>query len=295
MFFSRQPTPSVPSQGTVVIIGESPLAYLLADIVGTNAYTPLMYTRKKDSSLVDLPTSYTVQLIAQKNHQTHVSYTNTINKPVDFCLIASLPEHARTDFLLLENKFLKAVPTLNFSHFYNHTLLAQSPHENIFPAYFEGWLNFQKNTLLVLDHKLEAAMSFPAKTPHPFAPLFENSILNLTLSDPQKKIFWHHLIPYFLGNLILLNYRKSTPDVLKQQDCRELLNRAAKELCDLAKKDKESISETDVFSKIMQIPTTYKPRLSTPQNLHALFSLVPEVSKFTTPALYDLLKGANKY
>ena len=296
MFFSRLKQSSVPSRGSVAIIGSSPIAFLLADIIQTNNFKTTLVVSSKELAQNYLPKFLTIQSLSLQNHQVSFNYSDTL-PVVDFCIIASKPEKAKTDVLLLSKNILNEIPVVNFSHLYNKDIIKELDISSVYPGYFNSWLISEKNTLKLLERKAEIHIQGTAEKITPLLPLFENSIVNTSTISPNKKYLWHYLIPYFLCNLILLGKPgQNLLSVLQQQDYREQINTAAKELCCIAKAQKESVSETDIFSKLYNVPNTYKTSISSIYSFQAFISLIPEINKFETPALYELLSSVlNKY
>ncbi len=230
LFFPRLKTNSLSTKGSVAVIGSSPLAFLLADIAQTNNFSATIIVSNKELQQNRLPNSLTIQTLPMQTHQARFNFSDRLI-PADYYLIASNPETAKTDLLLLSKDFLKDATVANFSPFYNKDILQKSDFDSVITCYFNSWLILEKNSLKLLERKAEVKIQAPVEKSNKLLPLFENSILNIGSLASNKKYFWHHLIPYFLSNLMLLNKpNKDLSSLLQQQDYREQITAAAKEL-----------------------------------------------------------------
>ena len=291
MLFRKSAQNKKPS-GRVAIIGNSPLAFFLAYLLQNNNFEVFFLTTS--SKLPAQSVSVTLKTDSFQTKHFFVNYKDTLPFSVDFYCIASSPDSYKKDFLLIQSTSLKDIPILNFSYIYNRHLFEEKKDLNLIPVYSTCWLNFEKNTLEVLSGKTVFEICCPIKNFGSYETLFKNPFVETKNISNSKPSLWQHLIPFILSHLFIASYKKDFLFHLKQKDVREQILNALRELCALAKQEKEEVKESDVLAFLYTIPDEYKSKFSNPLDLSVLASLVPQLSYFDTPALYKLFSLANK-
>ena len=288
----RKSVQNIQPSGRVALIGDSPLAFLLAYLLQNNNFEVFFLTAS--SKLIYQSVSITLKTDSFQAKRFSVNYKDALPFSADFCCIASSPDNYKKDFLLVQNSALKDTPVLNFSHLYNRHLFGEQKDLDIIPVYSTCWLNFEKNILELQGGKTIFEICCPAKNFGSYEPLFKNPLVETKNISNSKPSLWQHLVPFILSHLFIASYKKDFLSHLKQKDVREQILSALRELCTLAKQDKEEVKESDVLAFLYTIPDEHKSEFSNPSNLSVLASLVPQVSYFDTPALYKLFSLANK-
>ena len=292
MFFSK-PAPAPASLTRVAVIGTSPLAFFLADVLQNNccAVTILMAANKLNT--YTRRSSLNVKLSNFQNRHASFSFAAKLDSAADFVFIASSPEDSRNDLLLLQDPLLKSAPLINLSSFYNRRIISQFNKSDI-PAYFNGWLNLEKNSLHLLERSPVLELCCDAETAVTIKALFADSPVSLTFPAPSPNLFWQHLAPFLLGNLLVLSAGRDISSVLLQNDIRRQTDTAVNELCKLAKAEKVSLDPANILPRLYAFPDNYQSEFSSPQSFAALSALIPGINRFDTPALYGFLANAAK-
>ena len=294
MFFKKRPSLTEKPQKKVVIIGNSPLAFLLACLVQNNNFEVSFLTSPQNLSAQRLHSSLVLKTDGFRTKHFSVPCTDNLSFSAHFCIIASSPKDFKTDFLLSQNTFLNKATIFNFSHLYNHRLFEQVPNQNILPCYSTLYLNFEKNTLDLLSNKIAIDI---VNTPKEFsdnASLFKNPSVEIKNISVSKPCFWKHFIPFFMRELLLTAYKKDLPALLNQTDVRKQIFTAINELCALSKDADKKTKAEDVLALLYTVPDKYKSEFLKSENTPVLAELLPQISYFETPVLFKLLSLANK-
>ena len=294
MFFKKKPILSEEPRKKVVIIGDSPLAFLLACLAQNNNFDVSFLTSPQNLSAQKLHESLLLKTDGFRTKHFSVPSTDTLSSSPDFCVIASSPKNFKTDFLLSQNTFLEKVTILNFSHFYNHSFFEQLQNKNVVPCYSFQYLNFEKNTLNLLTNKIMINILGAPKEFSYLASLFRNPSVEIKNISASKPSFWKHFIPFFIRELLLMAYKKDISVLLNQTDVRKQISTAIDELCALSKNAHEIVKADDVLAFLYTVPDGYKSEFLKNESSSILAELLPQISYFETPFLFKLMSLANK-
>ncbi|MDD7313347.1 MAG: hypothetical protein PUH03_03220 [bacterium] len=291
MLFSKQPTPK---NKKIAIIGTSPLAFYLSDTFIENGYNVKQIV---PLNLLDNFThsgAITVKSSLYKNHRQEFSFTSELKNDVDFCFLASAPENYRSDLLLLTNSFLKNIPLINLSSFYNHFLFNEQADYQEIPAFFKGWINFDGVTLQPLEKQSRLILECPIEKAVEIKKLFDDTPFNLIFAENNKNTFWQNLAAFFLTNLLLTSYSQSISKIFADKETRAIADKAIKELCFLAKKEKVFLEPSKILTDIYACPDEYKSEFSSAKGIHVLGQLIQNLTPFETPEVQNLLNTTVK-
>ncbi len=293
MFFNKINPSAAVSNLNIAIIGTSPLALLIADILLSQGYqTTLLVSQNKLASYTKL-NPFTVKTSSFQSHRIDFPFASTLTAPADYCFLASSPESNRTDLLLLQDAFLKNTPIINLSAFYNRQFLKDLKKDS-FNGWFGGWLNLEKNTLQLLERNPKLEINCPQDIAANLAPLFNKNTFNLSFCCSKADLFWPQLLPFFLGNLLLLASNQTISSALNQPTYRQLVDNAIKEIALITPSLKNKLNLSDVLPQIYAIPDNYKSEFTSPVAFNLLSSLIKGITPFTTPHLNQLLTSAAK-
>lgn len=291
MLFSKQPTPK---DKKIAVIGTSPLAFYLSDTFIENGYDVKQIV---PLNLLDNFThsgAITIKSSLYKNHRREISFESELKVPVDFCFLASSPENYRSDLLLLTNPFLKNIPLINLSSFYNHFLFNEQADYQEIPAFFKGWVNFDGVTLQPLEKQSRLILECPLEKAIGIKKLFDDTPFNLIFAEKNKNTFWQNLAAFFLTNLLLTSYNQPFSKIFADKETRAIADKAIKELCSLAKKDKISLESSKILTDIYACPDEYKSEFASAKGILVLGQLIQNLTPFETPTLQNLLNTAGK-
>ena len=295
MFFKKQKSLPQKKSQKILIIGDSPLAFFLAHTLQINDISVSFLIRPQNSMKPKLDKHLMFKNTSFQTTRFLISYTDDLLTKADFCIIASSLEKYKQDFLLLQNLFSNNIPILNFAHIYNHRLFANYKEKNIIPAYFTGWLNYEKEMLEMVNNKSIINLCCSPKDFENYKTLFKNPLIEIKNISPQKFHLWKHLAPFIISNLLLAAHPKDLSKTLSQKDNRDLVSSAIKEVCALAEKENETLKESDLSAYLYTIPTQYKSEFLKQKSLFTLLDTLPQISYFETPSLYKLFCLANTH
>ena len=297
MFFGKTtPSPAEPDKH-IAVIGTSPLAFFLTDILQLNGCAVTILVSESKLETYSHLSPFTIKTAKFQTRHTNFVFSSALDFSPDFIFLASAPENAALDLLFLTSAVFKIIPLINLSSFYNHKLLPQLTKHKEIRAYFTGQINLEKNTLLLLDKLPKMEIDAVSETVTSVRRLFNETHLNISLATgTSKTIFWEHLAPFFLGNLLLLDGKNSLHEQLIHPDRRQQADVAASELAALAKKDKASLDSSAVLAQLYTFVDEYRSEFATPAGFTRFLSLLPGINPLTTPGLYKLCTAAaNKY
>lgn len=291
MFFNKNKSSSKSCQGSVVIIGTSPLAFLLADITQNNNYKTSILTSLNMSNL-EPNKNINIKYLNTQNHQGSFSLIENISTAPDFCIFAPTLDKLRTDYILAQNPILKSVPFINFAHIYSSNFFALLD-KNIF-AYFKGWINLEKNNLTILNKSPEIKFVCNDKLYNSVCSLFSNSNISISNSDDNKSSFWQNLSSSLLINLLLLIHNQDMSTLLLDSQIRNQIDGAIKELCFLAKKEDYHLNSSEILTTIYSVPNNYQKEIFNSASFLSLLSSLPIINRSETPILHNLFASASK-
>ncbi len=293
MFFTKNPSFSPNSGLNCVVIGFSPLALFITDILLNQGHkTTLLVPQNKLDYYTKL-NPFTVKTSSFQSKRTDVPFASSLNAPADFCFIASSPASSRIDILLLQTPMLKDTPLINLSSFYNQRILKELK-KDFFSGWLNSWLNLEKNTIHLLERNPKLEIHCPSDLGADITSLFAKNSADMSLSITKSDMFWTRFIPFFLSNLILLASNQSISLALTQQHYRQLVDGAIKELETLTHLTEKRLNTSDILPQIYTTPDNYKSEFSSPESFSVLSSLLGNISPASMPNLNNLFMSAVK-
>lgn len=295
MFFGKTTPPPAVLNKHIAVIGTSPLAFFLADLLQLNGCGVTILVPASKLEAYSRLSPFTIKPTKFQTRHTGFVFASTLDFLPDFIFLASTPENAATDLLFLTPPAVKTIPLINLSSFYNRKLLPQLVKHKEIRAYFNGQITLEKNTLHLLDKLPKMEIDAVSETVAAIRRLFNETHLNISLATgTAQTTFWEHLAPFFLGNLLLLSGKGTLPEQLIRPERRRQADSAAVELTALAKKEKVSLDSSAVLAQLYTFVDEYRSEFSSPQGLTKLFAILPEIDPFKTPELYGLCTAAAK-
>lgn len=296
MFFTKnKPTPQ-PLLANISIIGVSAQAFFLADILQTSGYDVTIIVPPHLLEKYSQKGAFCIKSNRFQTKHANFHFASQVQNPCNFCFIASLPGMAKADLLLLDSQNLQAVPLINLSSLYNQPVMDQLGSISSIKAFSNCQLSFGKNTIELLDSSPKIDLMSPPEYVEPIKNLFSDSIVDIRIIAPNKNFLWQRLAPYFIANLLVINYRKSISALLLQKEIRQQVDRALDEIASLAKSDKISLNTSDILAQIYTFADNYQGDITTSGDFNAFSHLISGINPFDTPALFNMLNlAANKY
>ena len=294
MFFAKDTSPAPLSDKKSVIIGVSPAALFLADILQTNGcLTNILTAPSKLNDYLDLA-PFNIRPTRFQTRHVDFHFASAAKFQPDFCIMASTPETAASDLLFLSDSALKSAPIINLASFFNHRQLSHFPKIKEIRGYLNCCVNLEKNVLYPLESSPKLDICASSETAEEIRKLFGGSRLSINFSHNGKHLFWEHFAVFFLSRILLLIYDMPLSSVLARSELRQHVNSAVDELCLLAKKEKISLDAGIITARLYAIPDDCPNEIHSPAGLSALINTLPEINRFTTPELFNLCAGAVK-
>jgi hypothetical protein len=288
MFFYKGKKNTDTKLGKVVIIGTSPLAFVLADVIQNNNYDVSILTSKLEKQTFNHTKPFCFKYSNAISHQSSFSFIEDLSSSPDYCILASSLDEISSDFLLLQNLLLKDVPLINFTSCYSKKLT----NKQIIKAFFKGWLQRDKNNIFSLDRSLEIVFSIN-KSDYSLSNIFSNQHMSVSYNEKSFPNFWEQITPFLIANLLLLKNKQSLSEMLPDKNIRKQIDAILKEISSLAAKSSEKFDSSKALATIYAIPSGYKGDIHLPKSFNNLVSTLTETNHFDTPYLHNLIVSAS--
>lgn len=295
MFFAKTSKDSSLPETEIAIIGTSPQAFFIGDILQNNHCSVTFLVPENQITLYQKNFSLTFRPSGFQNRRIEFSFASEAKKRPAFIFFASSPENLKNDLLLLSDTTLKDIPVINLSFAYMRRLPAELTPNTAYPAFLDGQFIFEKNILTFANRPQNLKVQAPADILSSLKDLF-GAVLNIHKAVSSTDLFWQDFAPLFLGNLIMPAGKQNISSSLNIPEIRRLADSALKELSALAKKEKSDFDTSKALTVIYGFADNYTGEFTTPQKLNALIGCFPQINRFDTPALFELLaQTLNKY
>lgn len=294
MFFSKAPKTAGTPLAKAAVIGTSPLAFFISGSLQNNNCAVINLVSAGKLQKYAQNDTFTICPSDFQNQRHDFSFASAPAEEPDFIFLASSPEDVQNDILLLAHPLLKTAPVINLSFLFNKKILISSNDRKIISAFCRSFFNLEKNTLTFLKRTPEIEICAAPDFMKSLKRLFENTSLSFTVSQEESLLFWQNLIPFFLGNVISLAEKKNVSDSLLQQSVRKLADSALNEFFALAAAEKINLDTSQILPRLYSFPDNYAGEISSVRQFNAFANLLPQISRFETPALFELLSKASK-
>lgn len=295
MLFSKSSKNTIVSQTEITIIGTSPQAFFIGDLLQNISCSVTflvpenqLVRYKKSFSLTFRPSGF-------QNRRVEFSFVSEAKKRPSFVFLASNPEDLKNDLLFLSSATLKDVPIVNLSFACTRRLPESLIPRNVYPAFIDGLFMFEKNILTFVSRPQNLKIQTSSDILSELKNLFGSTLI-IHKADSPADLFWQDFTPVFLGSLLTQIKHQNISTCLNNSEMRNLADSALKELSVLAKKEKSDFDTSKALTAIYGFADNYTGEFTTKQRLTALMNCFPQISRFETPALFELLaQTLNKY
>ncbi len=288
MFFNKKTKTTNSKLGHIVIIGTSPLAFILADIIQNNNYDVSFLVSKLDSQNFNSCKPFSIKYSNTQTNQLYLSFTDNIIKSPDYCILASDLENLKSDFLLLQNPLLKDTNLINFVSNYTQKFI----NKTYIPAYFNGWLQRDKNNIIALNKNIEITFFCNNKKDFNISNIFSSPHLSFSYNDKSLPNFWEQTSSFLIANLLILKYKQSPSCLLLDENIRKQVDAILKEISFLAKKNSENFDSSKSLASIYAIPNNYNGEINNVKSFNNLVPSITSINHFDTPFLHNLIVSA---
>ena len=109
-----------------------------------------------------------------------------------------------------------------------------------------------------------------------------------------KKLFVQSIIPWFLGNLAVLAYQKDVSALLSDNEIRQKIDNAIKEMTRLLGGKEKYLEEHSVLPEIYACPDKFVSEFDDLRKIAGLSEIIKDADVFNSPNLVELMMTAIK-
>lgn len=271
----------------MVVLGTSPLAMFLAYVLQQNNIDVAVFSSlKKDKKEKD--GNYIFNNSVQ-SCEFLFDVVNKLDKKPEYCFLASSIDEYKNDLLSLSDEMLRGVKVVNFASFYNHEIIEQMENVKEVRAYFAGWLVRSKKNLNLLNRNAEIKLCCNNENLDDFQQILNDKKLNIKQEKNTKRLFVQSIIPWFLGNLMILAYQKDISVLLSDNDIRQKIDDVIKEMLSLLKGKERHVDEHSILPDIYAFPDKFVSEFDDLRKVAGLSELIKGADSFNSPKLIDLM------
>ena len=277
----------------VAVIGTSPLAIFLIDLLQQNNIDVTWMSGATKKNKDNEP--FIVKNASFQSRFVNLSASKFLTKKVEYCFLASSVNEYKTDLILLSDSFLKNVLIINFAYLYNADILKELGETQEIKAFFEGYLQKNKNTVQLLsrnyDFKINATDSILEQD---LKSLIGGSKFGIDFVKNGDVFFEQKFVSYILVNLLTAVYDKDISVLLSNTDTRKLTDDAIKEMKKIAIKKKIEIDSSKVLTDIYAAPDGLISGFLNKKAFLFVSDVLKSVTKNEFPILYEMLLKLSK-
>lgn len=281
----------------VYIIGNTPLAAFLSvklSLAGENVYR--LGTHNQDPTQ-----TYTI-----KDTETGQKYSaclpagNIMHHPAKMTILCLDYKSLRADLAYFSAAKNSATPVISFCHA-DPVFLSKIIHAPVIPAYFNGWLETEKNEN-ILFRGAPQGITLSISEQHPLFYDIRQTLaktnIELHFSENDTYNFWHAFIAEIIPSLFLLYSHSNFKDIAKNNKLRSLLSSLIDEINSIIPENLQYNKE-DLTTYIYALPHDYIPSLfrdltiGKTEELNFILSVLqkrPSFNSLNCPFIFRILK-----
>ena len=263
MFFAKPENTQTTNIKNICILGTSALSFYLAAELQKAGHkiTILCLPQEADEfSATDFIIKSEQKL---QSHRHNFNYSFELDFSPDLLFIASNTIRLRRDLLLLSPRYLTSTLIVSLTSTAPNSLISDILGKVIINAYFNGWLNRNKNHIINYSRHPNITFSLEELSPQAILlqDLFNSSEIETIFQSNNAANFWRWFAPRITAALLDLPSGKSIYALGKIKEGRGLIDKCLNEITNLAALDNVKIESADILSQIYAIPENYTPLL----------------------------------
>ena len=292
MFFDKKNKIDIKKRH-VAVIGTSPLALFLIDLLLQNNIDVAWMSgiAKKDKN----NEPFIVKNTSFQSRFINLSASKFLTQKVEYCFLASSVNEYKTDLTLLSDSFLKNVLIINFAYLYNTNILKELGKIQEIKAFFDGYLQKNKNTIQLLSRnygfKINATDSILEQD---LKSLIGGHKSGIDFVKNGDVFFEQKFVSYTLVNLLAAIYNKDISVLLSNTDTRKLTDDAIKEMKKITIKKTIEIDSSKVLTDIYAAPDGLTSDFLNKNAFLFVSDALKSVTKNEFPILYEMLLKLSK-
>ncbi len=182
-----------------------------------------------------------------------------IREKPEVLIIAASPHKIKAAIAATASKNIGDAPVLCFTPLKNFNLFTGLFNENIFRAFFDGYLSLENQQLSQLGRQPSITLCMDEKNPYfqLINELFVLSDITTRTETDETSAFWNYFTTYAAGSLLSAYFNKNFAQITKDKSLRDNIKPLVKELCTIAKSENETINEEEILKKLYNTPNSY--------------------------------------
>lgn len=253
--------PEITSDLPVYIIGDNPLAFYLAAQIQSagNRVVLLLHHQNLEKSLSTAGISIKEDRnLTQKLHRLESSFL--MKEKARMVIITAYANQINTALSSISPQKIAGAPVICFTPLKEMDYLGGILGENLHPAYFNGYLYYDKQTISVLGRGVSVTLCPPSgqeAVDAEITALLTQSRLDTVVAGNRLESFWEYFTPYALCSIFSAAENKKISELLKDKDLKDAFKPLAEEFCSLAEADNIILNEKVILKGVYNTPANY--------------------------------------
>lgn len=245
---------------TIYIIGNNALAYYLGAQIQSSGQDVVMLLDRKsaaESLATDGISLKEDRSLTQKRHKLNAS--TFMKEPAEMVIIADYANRINSALSNVSNAKIDNAPVVCFTPLKNLDYLIPLVGNNIHPAYFNGYVTTNKNSVLLMGRNTSVTLCPPqnGEIDPRITELFSKSHIQTVSKGNSLLGFWEYFAPYALCSLLSAAADCKISEMLKDKNKKDMICLLVDEFCSLAKADNIVLRSDAIMKTIFNTPTNY--------------------------------------
>lgn len=242
----------------IYIIGDTPTAYLLAaklTLAEENVY--LINGQKSKDNVYNL--SFLDNTSSQKS-SLQIHTCSLMHQPARMVIFCLDPEKINAGLSFFSAAKAQNCPILSFCKTIDSLFMGKILQKTIIPAYFNGWLQQEENSLAFYGTPQGIQVSIDEDNFYfnLIQKIMAKTYLKITFNPDDTQNFWNDFIPNTANSLFALEYGPRLREIAKKQDLRLAYNDILDELISITP-DNIDINKEQLINDTYLAPVNYVP------------------------------------
>ena len=263
MLFAKTENKIASNPQNICILGTSALSFYLAAELQRIGHNITILCQPKEADEFGATDIIIKNEQLLQNHRHSFNYSFSLNYSPDLLLITSDIISLRSNLLLLSRHFLAETPIVSFTPTEPASLISDILDKVTINAYFNGWVNREKNHIVNFGRHPNIVFSLEELSPQTIflQDIFDKTSLEISATPSDATNFWKWFAPRITATLLDLPSGKSIYALGKTKEGRTIIDNCIAEIIELSSVNNVKMESTDILSQIYAIPENYTPLL----------------------------------
>lgn len=242
----------------IYIIGANALAYYLGAKLTDAGHNIIILSGKENTGISTNGITLKEDSTLQKNkYKFNTSFW--IKEEPKLVIITSPAGKINSDLTAVSLKKIGTAPVICFTPLKDINYLEALVGNNLFAAYFDGYLHLDDQTLYLYGRTplIKICQNRTWEKENPFPNLFSYTTLNISYETDENLCFWEYFSTFAICSLMSAVYNKTIFEITKDKTLREELTPLINEVEELAKSDEITLDKEQLLKKIYNTPMNY--------------------------------------